>query len=54
VSVISEVPRCGSPHQGMGEKQPDIMVYHLCNLTYEETKIIDANLSEQEFEKYKI
>jgi 23S rRNA G2445 N2-methylase RlmL len=36
------------------EKQIDIMVYHLYNLTYEEAKIIDPELSEEEFEKYKI
>jgi hypothetical protein len=36
------------------EKQIDVMVYHLYNLTYEEAKIIDAELSEEEFEKYKL
>lgn len=35
------------------EKQIDLMVYHLYNLTYEEAKIIDAELSEEEWEKYK-
>lgn len=35
------------------EKQIDIMVYHLYNLTYEEAKIIDPELSEEEFAKYK-
>lgn len=36
------------------ERQLDIMVYHLYNLTYEEAKIIDATLSEEEWEKYKL
>ncbi|RNI39883.1 class I SAM-dependent DNA methyltransferase [Hanamia caeni] len=36
------------------EKQIDIMVYHLYNLTYEEAKIIEPELSEAEFEKYKL
>ena len=36
------------------EKQIDVMVYHLYNLTYDEAKIIDAELSEEEFEKYKL
>jgi hypothetical protein len=36
------------------ERQIDIMVYHLYNLTYDEAKIIDAELSEEEFEKYKL
>ena len=36
------------------ERQIDLMVYHLYNLTYEEAKIIDAELSEEEFEKYKV
>jgi len=36
------------------EKQLDIMVYHLYNLTYEEAKIIDAELSEEDFHRYKL
>lgn len=36
------------------EKQIDIMVYHLYNLTYEEAKIIDPELGAEEFEKYKL
>ncbi len=36
------------------EKQIDVMVYHLYNLTYDEAKIIDAELKEEEFEKYAI
>jgi hypothetical protein len=36
------------------ERQIDIMVYHLYNLTYEEAKIIEPELSEEEFEKYKL
>lgn len=36
------------------ERQIDIMVYHLYKLTYDEAKIIDAELSEAEFEKYKL
>lgn len=35
------------------ERQIDIMVFHLYNLTYEEAKIIDPELSEVEFAKYK-
>ena len=34
------------------EKQIDIMVYHLYNLTYEEAKTIEPKLTEEEFEKY--
>ena len=34
--------------------QLDIMVYHLYNLTFDEAKIIDAELSEEEFENYKL
>jgi adenine-specific DNA-methyltransferase len=36
------------------EKQLDILVYHLYNLTYDDAKIIDPALSEEEFNKYKI
>lgn len=36
------------------ERQLDIMVYHLYNLTYDEAKIIDATLNEEEWEKYKL
>jgi len=36
------------------ENQIDIMVYHLYGLTYDEAKIIDPALSEEEFNKYKI
>lgn len=36
------------------ERQLDIMVYHLYNLTYDEAKIIDAELTEEEFEKNKL
>ena len=38
------------------EKQIDIMVYKLYDLTYEEVKIIDPNfnLSQQEYENYKL
>ncbi len=36
------------------ERQIDVMVYHLYKLTYEEAKVIDAELSEEEFEKYKV
>jgi adenine-specific DNA-methyltransferase len=36
------------------EKQINIMVYHLYSLTFEEAKIIDAELSEEEFQKYKL
>lgn len=36
------------------EKQLDIMVYHLYNLAYEEAKIIEVELNEEEFDKYKI
>lgn len=36
------------------ERLIDVMVYHLYNLTYEEAKIIDATLSEEEWEKYKL
>ena len=35
------------------ERQIDLMVYHLYNLTYAEAKIIDAELSEEEWEKFK-
>jgi len=28
------------------------MVYHLYNLTYEEAKLIDPELSKEEFEKF--
>ena len=30
------------------------MVYHLYDLTYDEAKIIEPELSEEEFERYKI
>lgn len=36
------------------ERQVDVIVYHLYNLTYEEAKVIDPALNEEEFEKYKI
>lgn len=36
------------------EKQIDVMVYHLYKLTFEEAKVIDAELSEEEFKKYKL
>ncbi|HPD66418.1 MAG TPA: class I SAM-dependent DNA methyltransferase, partial [Bacteroidia bacterium] len=36
------------------ERQIDILVYHLYELTFEEAKIIDPELSEEDFEKYKI
>jgi adenine-specific DNA-methyltransferase len=36
------------------EHQIDIAVYHLYNLTYEEAKIVDPELSKEEFEKGKI
>jgi hypothetical protein len=36
------------------EKQIDVMVYHLYNLTYDEAKIVDPELGEEEFEKYKL
>jgi hypothetical protein len=36
------------------EKQIDIMVYHLYNLNYEEAKIIDPALTEEEFDKYEL
>lgn len=36
------------------EKKIDLMVYHLYKLTYEEAKIIDGELSEEDFEKYKL
>jgi len=39
---------------GKWEKQIDNMVYHLYNLTYEEAKIIDPELSEEEFLKFKL
>ena len=34
------------------ENQIDVMVYHLYNLSYEEAKIIDPELSEEEYEQY--
>jgi len=43
-----------STSTGKWEKQIDIMVYYLYNLTYEEAKIIDPELSEDEFAKHKI
>jgi len=36
------------------ERQIDVMVYHLFNLSYDEVKIIETELSEEEFEKYKL
>lgn len=36
------------------ERQLDVMIYHLYQLTFEESKIIDKDLSEEEFEKYRI
>ncbi len=35
------------------EHQIDLMVYHLYNLTYQEARIIDPDLKEEEFEKYR-
>jgi hypothetical protein len=36
------------------EHQIDVMVYHLYDLTYDEAKVIDENLSSTDFEKYKL
>lgn len=36
------------------ERQIDVLVFHLYNLTYEEAKIIDATLNVEEFEKHKL
>ena len=35
------------------ERQIDIMVYHLYSLTYDEAKLIDTQLTQEEFSKYK-
>lgn len=36
------------------EKEIDIMVYHLYDLTYNEAKIVDADLSLEDFNRYKV
>ncbi len=36
------------------EHQIDVMVYHLYGLTYEEACVIDKELKEGDFERYKI
>jgi len=36
------------------EHQIDIMVYHLYELNYQEAFVIDAGLSEADFDQYKI
>ena len=33
------------------ERQIDILVYHLYNFTYEEAKVIDPALTEEEFDR---
>ncbi|QLH33023.1 MAG: hypothetical protein HWD62_11895 [Cyclobacteriaceae bacterium] len=35
-------------------EQIDAIVYNLYNLTYEEAKIVDSDLSKEEFEKHKL
>ncbi|MFH1159474.1 MAG: hypothetical protein V1733_00810 [bacterium] len=35
------------------EHEIDLMVYRLYGLTYEEAKVIESGLREEEFEKYK-
>ncbi len=35
-------------------EQIDVMVYHLYGLSYEEACVIDKDLQEEDYEKYKI
>jgi len=52
--IISIKKQNSSADTSSLEHQIDIMVYHLYELTYEEAKIIDPELREEDFEKYKI
>ncbi|MBK9391762.1 MAG: Eco57I restriction-modification methylase domain-containing protein [Bacteroidetes bacterium] len=51
VSAKKENPQANTSRL---ERQLDVMIYHLYQLTFEEAKIIDVDLSEEDFEKYRI
>jgi adenine-specific DNA-methyltransferase len=53
VNQILEGKKSGQDTSAL-EHQIDVMVYHIYGLSYEEACVIDKELKEEDFEKYKI
>lgn len=53
-SIIQKKSSMSTADTTKEEKQIDLMVYHLYNFSLSEARIIDKNLSEEDFDKYKI